>query len=221
MNGTLYEDRREAGRKLARKLARYADQPGVIVLGLARGGVPVAFEVAQELEAPLDVFLVRKLGVPGHRELAMGAIASGGAQVLNDDLVRRLQIPQHAIDRIASQEQQELERRERAYRGDRPRPEVGDRTVILVDDGLATGASMQAAVDALRQRKPASIVVAVPVAPPETCAEFENDVDEVVCSATPRPFFGVGAWYRDFSQTTDAEVKALLQRANGGAPDEA
>jgi predicted phosphoribosyltransferase len=217
MNRALYEDRREAGRRLAQKLSRYADRTDVIVLGLPRGGVPVAFEVAQALGAPLDVFLVRKLGVPGHQELAMGAIASGGVRVLNEEVVRGLGVSAQVIDRVAAREQRELERRERAYRGDQPAPEVRGRTAILVDDGLATGASMKAAVNALRVRGPARIVVAVPVAPPETCAEFRDDVDEVVCAATPRPFFGVGAWYQDFSQTTDSQVKALLRRANGAS----
>jgi putative phosphoribosyl transferase len=218
VNGVLYEDRREAGRKLAQKLARYADRPNVIVLGLPRGGVPVAFEVARALDAPLDIFLVRKLGVPGHSELAMGAIASGGVRVLNEEVVRSLAISRQVIERVAAREQRELQRRERTYRGDEPAPDVRNHTAILVDDGLATGASMKAAVDALRTRDPARIVVAVPVAPPETCAEFKDDVDEIVCAATPRPFFGVGAWYRDFSQTTDAEVKEFLRRANGGSP---
>jgi len=219
VNRVLYEDRRDAGRKLAQKLARYTNQRDVIVLGLPRGGVPVAFEVARALDAPLDVFLVRKLGVPGHKELAMGAIASGGVRVLNEEVVRSLGVTEQAIERVTAREQRELERRESAYRGGEPVPDVRGRTAILVDDGLATGASMKAAVDALRARDPARVVVAVPVAPPETCAQFRNEVDEVVCADTPRPFFGVGAWYRDFSQTTDSEVKALLRRANGGSPD--
>jgi putative phosphoribosyl transferase len=217
-NNVLYEDRRDAGRKLAQRLAHYADQRDVIVLGLPRGAVPVAFEVARALDAPLDVFLVRKLGVPGHRELAMGAIASGGVRVLNEEIVRGLGVSEQTIERVAAREQRELRRREHAYRGNEPTPDVHGRTAILVDDGLATGASMKAAVDALRTRDPSRIVVAVPVAPPETCAEFMNEVDEVVCNATPRPFSGVGAWYRDFSQMADAEVKALLQRANGASP---
>jgi putative phosphoribosyl transferase len=219
MNDTLYADRRDGGRKLAQQFAAYADQSDVVVLGLPRGGVPVAFEVATALDAPLDVFLVRKLGVPGHRELAMGAIASGGVCVLNDDVVRSLGISEPTIERITDQEQQELKRRESAYRGDAPPPDVQGRTAILVDDGLATGAGMKAAVDALKARKPSRIVVAVPVAPPETCAEFKTEADEVVCAATPRLFMGVGAWYRDFSQTTDSEVKTLLQKANGGTSD--
>ena len=219
MDVALYRDRRDAGRRLAQALMHYANREDVIVLGLPRGGVPVAFEVAQAVDAPLDVFLVRKLGVPGHRELAMGAIASGGVRVLNEDLVRRLGVSEETTGRVAAREHEELERRERAYRGDEPMPDVQGRTVILVDDGLATGASMKAAVAALLTLEPARVVVAVPVAPSETCAEFKNEVDEIVCAATPRPFFGVGAWYRDFSQTTDAEVKALLRQANGGSTE--
>ncbi len=216
----LFQDRTDAGQKLAKELSDYTGRPDVIVLGLPRGGVPVAFEVAKALDVPLDIFLVRKLGVPGHRELAMGAIASGGVRVLNEDVVQGLNIPHRTIEAVTSEEQQELERRERAYRGDRPRPDVRDRTVILVDDGLATGASMHAAVTALRAREPARIVVAVPTAPPETCAEFEDEVDKVLCATTPQPFLGVGAWYADFSQTTDQEVRALLERADSLVPAE-
>jgi putative phosphoribosyl transferase len=214
----VFQDRRDAGIKLAKELARYADRDDVVVLGLPRGGVPVAFEVAKALHVPLDVFLVRKLGVPGHEELAMGAISSGGVRVLNEDVIRSLDIPGKEIDRVAAIEQEELEQREHAYRGDRPRRDVRGRTVILVDDGLATGASMRAAVRALQQAGPAAIVVAVPTAPAETCAEFEREVDQVVCAATPRPFFGVGAWYADFSQTTDQEVRELLEQAGHIAP---
>jgi predicted phosphoribosyltransferase len=209
----LFRDRTEAGRVLAAELSAYADRPDVIVLALPRGGVPVAFEVARALHAPLDVFLVRKLGVPGHEELAMGAIATGGVRVLNEDVVRALNIPDEVIDLVAAEEQQELERRERAYRDDRPLPEVRGRTVILVDDGLATGSSMRAAVAALRHLGPARIVVAVPVAAADTCTEFQHEVDDVVCARTPEPFYGVGLWYDDFSQTTDEEVHALLERA--------
>jgi putative phosphoribosyl transferase len=216
----LYKDRTDAGQKLAKKLSEYADRKDVVVLGLPRGGVPVAFEVAKALNAPLDIFLVRKLGVPGHKELAMGAIASGGVRVLNDKMMRGLNISDKVIDAVAAREQQELERRERAYRGDRPKPDVRDRTVILVDDGLATGASMHAAVTALRGREPTRIVVAVPTAPPDICAEFEDEVDKVVCATTPQPFLGVGAWYLDFSQTTDKEVRALLERADSLLPAE-
>jgi putative phosphoribosyl transferase len=208
---SLFKDRQDAGRKLAEALAAYAGRPDVIVLGLPRGGVPVAAEVAKALNAPLDIFLVRKLGAPGHEELAMGAIASGGVRVLNDEVIRMLNVPQPMIDRVAEKEQAEMERRERAFRGDRPRPTLQGRTVILVDDGLATGASMRAAVKGLQAHEPGHIIVAVPTAAPETCAAFEGDVDEVICAVTPRPFFGVGAWYRDFTQTSDEEVRSLLR----------
>src|SRR5262245_25330895 len=208
-----FRDRTEAGRYLARKLQAYTDRPDVIVLALPRGGVPVAFEVAQKLHAPLDVFLVRKLGVPGREELAMGAIASGGVRVLNEDVVRYLNIPEEVIEEVAEQERQELERRERLYRGDRPAPEVRGKTVILIDDGLATGSTMRAAVRALRQQRPARVVVAVPVGSPDTCAEFSAEADEVVCGRTPDPFYAVGAWYDDFSQTSDDEVRWLLHLA--------
>jgi predicted phosphoribosyltransferase len=183
------------------------------VLALPRGGVPVAFEVAKALRAPLDIFLVRKLGVPGHEELAMGAIATGGVRVLNDDVVERLRIPFGVIDSVAANELRELERRELAYRGNRPEPEVQGKTVILVDDGLATGSTMRAAVAALRQQGPARIVVAVPVSAPQTCDEYRMGADEIVCAITPEPFYGVGQWYRDFSQTTDEEVSELLEKA--------
>ena len=208
-----FRDRREAGRFLARELAAYANRPDVIVLALPRGGVPVGDEIAQALHAPLDVFLVRKLGVPGHEEYAMGAIASGGVSVLNEEVVQRLGISPYQIETVAAREQRELERRERAYRGERPPPEVSGRTVILVDDGLATGASMQAAVLALRRLQPARIVVAVPVAAPETCEQLREIADEVVCATTPEPFYAVGLWYEDFSQTSDEEVRALLAQA--------
>lgn len=217
MNGALYEDRREGGRRLAEKLGRYAEDPKVIVLGLPRGGVPVAYEVAEALDAPLDIFLVRKLGVPSQSELAMGAIASGGVRVLNQDVISGYGISEQAVEDVAEREREELERRQRTYRGDRPAPHVEGRTVILVDDGLATGASMKAAVDALKARNPARVVVAVPVAPPETCEAFQDEVDEVVCAATPRPFLGVGAWYRVFAQTTDAEVQELLDKYDGAS----
>ncbi|HYT92459.1 MAG TPA: phosphoribosyltransferase [Gemmataceae bacterium] len=209
----LFRNRTEAGRQLAAKFAAYADRSDVLVLALPRGGVPVAFEVARALHAPLDVFLVRKLGVPGHEELAMGAIASGGVRVLNEDVVRPLRIPGEVIDAVAAEERQELERRERSYRGDRPAPDVRGRPVILVDDGLATGSTMRAAVAALRQQRPARIVVAVPVGAPETCAEFQEEADESICARTPEPFYAVGLWYGDFSQTTDEEVHDLLARA--------
>jgi putative phosphoribosyl transferase len=205
-----YRDRRAAGRYLAEKLADYAGRGDVLVLALPRGGVPVAFEVARALGVPLDVFLVRKLGVPGHEELALGAIATGGVRLLNEEVVRALRIPANVIDRIAATERAELERREREYRGDHSAPDVRGKTVILVDDGLATGASMRAAVAALRQGLPARIVVAVPIAAPSTCAEFEDKVDQVVCAQNPDPFYAVGLWYDDFTQTTDDEVRDLL-----------
>ncbi len=198
---------------MAGRLADYAGRGDVLVLALPRGGVPVAFEVARALEAPLDVFLVRKLGVPGREELAMGAIATAGVRLLNDEVVQRLRIPARVIDRVAAVELAELERREREYRDGRPPPEVAGRTVILVDDGLATGASMRAAVVALRQRHPARIVVAVPIASPATCREFRDLVDQVVCARTPEPFHAVGHWYEDFSQTSDDEVRELLALA--------
>jgi erythromycin esterase-like protein/predicted phosphoribosyltransferase len=210
MKPGLFRDRREAGRLLAERLAAYANRPDVLVLALPRGGVPVAYEVAQALGTPLDVFVVRKLGVPGYEELAMGAIATGGVRVLNDQLVERLGIPAHMIDAIAARERQELARRERLYRGGRPPPDVRGRTAILVDDGLATGATMHAGIEALRQQKPARIIVAIPTASPETCEEMKAKADDVICAITPEPFHAVGRWYQDFSQTTDEEVSVLL-----------
>ncbi|HJQ25551.1 MAG TPA: phosphoribosyltransferase [Blastocatellia bacterium] len=208
-----FRDRSEAGRVLAEHLKPYANRREVLVLALPRGGVPVAFEVARALGAPLDVFLVRKLGVPGHEELAMGAIASGGVRVLNEEVVRALRIADQVIDAVAAREQQELERRALAYRGDAPAHEVGGRTVILIDDGLATGSTMRAAVEAIRQQQPARLVVAVPVAAASTCAALGAEVDEIVCARTPEPFQAVGLWYEDFAQTTDEEVRDLLERA--------
>ena len=208
-----FEDRRDAGRQLAAQLRQYAARPDVLVLGLARGGLPVANEVARALDLPLDVFIVRKLGVPGHEELAMGAIASGDVQVLDDRLVRTLHIPQSAVEHVVTEERRELERREGAYRGGRIAPDVHGRTVILVDDGLATGASMFAAISALRKANPAKIVVAVPVAAPEVCSAMRRVADEVVCVVTPAQLYGVGAWYSDFSQTTDGEVRSILEAA--------
>src|ERR1700716_2470304 len=210
MADRIFRDRREAGRVLARLLRDHPGPDDVIVLALPRGGVPVGYEVASELGAPLDVFLVRKLGIPGHEELAMGAIASGGGRVLNDEVVRALNIPDRVIDAVAAREAQELARRERLYRGGRPPLDVRGRTVILVDDGLATGATMQAAVKAVRQQRPARLVVAVPIAPPETCEELRTEADEVICAVTPEAFHAVGLWYQDFSQTTDEEVRDLL-----------
>jgi putative phosphoribosyl transferase len=212
--GTLFKDRTDAGRKLA---AALADRPvfgqDPLVLALPRGGVPVAFEVAKLLNVPLDIFLVRKLGVPNREEYAMGAIASGGIRVVNEEVVRMLRIPDAVVEEVARREQNELERREKAYRGDRPKPELSGRTVILVDDGLATGATMRAAVRAARAEHPLRIVVAVPTASPETCASLGDLADEIVCLDTPSPYTAVGAWYEDFSQTTDEEVIDLLQRA--------
>ena len=209
----IYRNRSEAGKHLAAQLAKYANREDVLVLALPRGGVPVAFEVAKALRAPLDIFLVRKLGVPGHEELAMGAIATGGVRVLNPDVVDYLGIPASVIDAVAADELRELDRRERAYRGDRPEPDVRGKTVILVDDGLATGSTMRAAAAALRQQGPDRIVVAVPVSAPQTCDEYRMGVDEIICVKTPEPFYGVGLWYADFSQTTDEEVRELLERA--------
>ena len=208
-----FKDRRDAGRQLAQALRSYAGRSDVLVLGLPRGGVPVAFEVAQALGAPLDVFIVRKLGMPRYQELAIGAIASGGVRVLNEGLIRTAGVSQLDIEAVTAAEERELNRRLRRYRGDRPLPEIAGRTVILIDDGLATGSTMQAAVMALRQERPAAIVVAVPTAPPETCDAFRGLVEEVVCAVTPEPFYGVGLWYQDFSQTTDEEVHELLERA--------
>jgi predicted phosphoribosyltransferase len=208
-----FRDRREAGRVLARRLGRFAQAPDNLVLALPRGGVPVAYEVARALEAPLDVFLVRKLGVPGAEELAMGALASGGVRVFNWPVIEHLNVPEHVIERVTAREQVELERRERAYRNDRPPPSVKDKTVILVDDGLATGASMRAAVAALKVMGPRRLVVAVPAAALETCEELRAEVDEVVCATTPEPFEGVGKWYADFSPVSDDEVRELLDTA--------
>jgi len=208
-----FKNRAQAGQQLAEKLRQYANDPDTIVLGLPRGGVVVAYEVAEKLGLPLDIILVRKLGVPGYEELAMGAIASGGVRVMNDDVVQMSNISQSAIEDVARRENLELERREKAYRSDRPRPDVKGKTVLLVDDGLATGATMRAAVVTLRKQKPKELIIAVPTASPETCDEFRPDVDDIVCSITPTPFYGVGAWYEDFAQTTDEEVMELLRAA--------
>jgi putative phosphoribosyl transferase len=207
---SLFRDRKDAGRRLAAALSQYARRPDVLVLGLPRGGVPVAYEVARALDAPLDVFLVRKLGVPGHEELAMGAIATGGVRVLNEQVVEGLRIPGPMIEAAAQREQRELERRERLYRGDRSAPDVRGRTVILIDDGLATGATMRAAAAALQQQQPARLIIAVPVAASSTCDEFRAEVDEIICAMTPEPFLAVGLWYDDFSPTSDDEVRDLL-----------
>lgn len=205
-----FRDRREAGRLLAQRLGAYKGRADLLVLALPRGGVPVAFEVARELEAPLDVLLVRKLGLPGHEELAIGAVATGGIRVLDEDLLAQFGISEEMLGPIVEREQRELLRRERAYRGAAPPRDVRDKTVILVDDGLATGSSMRAAVLALRQRAPARLVVAVPVAPPSSCTALREQADDVVCARTPEPFAAVGQWYEDFSQTSDEEVRELL-----------
>ncbi len=206
-------DRHDAGRRVAAALRKYADRPDLIVLALPRGGVPVGYEVAQDLHAPLDVFIVRKLGVPGHEELAMGAIATGGVRILDRNLVEMLGLSPADIDRVTAFEQRELERRENLYRDRRPPPDVVGRTVILVDDGLATGSTMRAAVQALRQEGVRSIVVAVPIAPPDTCESLREEVDDIICAVTPEPFRAVGIWYVDFSETSDQEVRDLLEQA--------
>jgi putative phosphoribosyl transferase len=211
---TVFRDRTDAGRQLADELLHYGGRDGVIILALPRGGVPVAAEVANRLALPLDVFVVRKLGVPGHEELAMGAIASGDVRVLNHDVINAISVPDEIIETVTAVEYEELRRRERSYRGERPAPDVHGRTVILVDDGLATGASMRAAVAALRQKGAARIVVAVPVGAPSTCHELEQGADEVICLTTPYAFVGVGQYYEDFSQTSDEEVRDLLERAS-------
>jgi putative phosphoribosyl transferase len=208
-----FPNRAEAGRLLATKLSKYSGRDDVIVLGLPRGGVPVAHEVAQSLRVPLDVFIVRKLGVPGFEELAVGAIASGGVRVLNEEVVRALPNANEIIEAVTQRETAEVQRREHEYRDGRPAPEISGRVVILIDDGLATGATMRAAVAALRQRGAAKIVVAVPVGPPDTCREFEAEADEVVCASAPEFFQAVGQYYEDFSQTSDQEVRDLLARA--------
>lgn len=206
-------DRHDGGRRLARELSDYANRSDVIVLAPPRGGVPVGYEVATALHAPLDIFVVRKLGVPGYEEFAMGAIASGGVRILDEDAVRAAGVTDDELRRVTAAEQAELERRERRYRGDRPFPDLTGKTVILVDDGLATGSTMRAAVAALREEGPSRVVVAVPVAAEETCDAFRHIADDIICAVTPEPFYAVGLWYADFSQTTDEEVHALLDRA--------
>jgi putative phosphoribosyl transferase len=211
-----FPNRREAGRLLAHALVQYAGKPGVVVLGLPRGGVPVAYEVARELAAPLDVFVVRKLGLPGQRELAIGALAQGGIMVVNEDVIRPLHLPKRLIAAVAARERDELERRQHAYRGHRPALEVRDHTVILVDDGVATGSTLRAALSALRAQRPARLIAAVPVAPLSACEMLRREADEVVCLMTPRFFGSVGEWYSDFSQTSDDEVAYLLAQAQHG-----
>lgn len=208
-----FRNRTEAGQVLARCLQQYKNQPDVLILGLPRGGVPVAYEVARELNAPLDVFIVRKLGVPGHEELGMGAIATGGVRILQDGIVRELGISPQTIEAVSAREQAELERRERLYRGDRPAPTIKGRTVVIVDDGLATGSTMKAAIQAVRQQDPRQVIVAVPTAPSETCEQLKESADHVVCALTPEPFFSVGGSYADFTQITDGEVRDLIASA--------
>jgi len=209
----IFKDRQDAGQFLAKRLQKYRNRDDVVVLGLPRGGVPVAYEVAKALHAPLDIFLVRKLGVPGFEEYAMGAIASGGVVILNQDVINALRISDYAVDEVTRAELSELHRRERHYRGDRPAPDIAGNDVIVVDDGLATGSTMQAGIAALREENPRSIVVAVPVAARETCDVFRAEVDDVVCVRMPEPFQAVGLWYDNFSQTTDEEVQHLLDAA--------
>lgn len=201
-----------AGRRLGSVLRGYADRDGVIVLALPRGGVPVGYELARAIDAPFDLMLVRKLGAPGREELAMGAIATGGIRLLNNDIIAALSLSDRAIDAVTQRERQELERRQRVYRGARPLPDIRGRCVVLVDDGVATGATMRAAIAALRQQQPARIVVAVPVAPPDTLARLRREADEVVCLETPEPFVAIGRWYKEFPQLNDEEVRGLLSR---------
>jgi putative phosphoribosyl transferase len=212
----IFKNRDDAGKRLAKELARYADRADAIALGLPRGGVVVAFSVSEALRVPLDVLVVRKLGVPGNEELAMGAIASGGVRVLNMNVIRWLGIADPVVEEVAARELRELERRERAFRGDRPPVDVHGKVVLLVDDGIATGATMRAAVSALRAIEPGRVVVAAPVAPPDVCARLESEADELVCLARVEPFGAVGSWYLDFPQVTDGEVRSLLSEPSGG-----
>lgn len=208
-----FQNRTEAGQQLAQQLKAYANHPDVLVLGLPRGGVPIAYEVAKALNAPLDICLIRKLGVPGHQELAMGAIASGGVRELNYDVISGLGISGKTIDEVADRELKELQRRDRAYRGDRPPPDICDRIVILIDDGIATGSTIKAAITVIQSQRPARLIVAVPVAPPQIRDELSVAVDEVVCLMTPEEFYAISLWYEDFAQTTDEEVRELLARS--------
>jgi putative phosphoribosyl transferase len=207
-----FRDRRHAGRLLAALLKHYKQRPDLLVLALPRGGVPVGYEIAQALHAPLDVLIVRKLGVPGHEELAMGAIASGGVRVLHTSVIQMIGISEAVIDNVAQEEEQEIMRREEVYRGHRPLPQIQDRIVVLVDDGLATGSTMRAAIAAVRQQRPKQVIVAVPVASPDTCEELHAEADEVYCALTPALFFGVGQWYESFPQMSDEEVRELLDQ---------
>lgn len=209
-----YEDRYRAGKILARELQGYVNQSDTLVLALPRGGVPVAYEVALALSLPLDVFMVRKLGVPGHEELAMGAISTGGYRVFNQDIIESLGISKSTIEAAIAEQQQELQRRERVYRGSHPVPEIKGKTIILVDDGIATGATIRVALKALQHQNPTKLIVAVPVASPNTCDELAEMADEVICPLQPEDLRAVGVWYRDFSQTTDKEVIDLLEKAN-------
>lgn len=213
MSRAPFRDRVDAGRQLAAALQHYASRSNLLILALPRGGVPVGYEIARALRAPLDLMLVRKLGVPGHEELAMGAIASGGIRILSDDVVAAFGVPERMIATVAANEEEELDRRERSYRDQRAPPAITGRTIILVDDGLATGSTMRAAAAALRSQQPERLIVAVPVAPRETCAELAREVDEVCCLVTPNRFFSVGSWYQDFSQVSDEAVRSLLQSA--------
>jgi predicted phosphoribosyltransferase len=215
----LFRDRIEAGRLLARMLGRYADCAGLLILALPRGGVPVGFEVAKSLNAPLDIFVVRKLGLPGDEELAMGAIASGNVRVLNDEVIRSFGVSKSVVDAVAEKEEIELKRRERLYRGDTPAPNVAGKTILLVDDGIATGSTMRAAVAALRRQSPSRVIVAVPVAPPATCKELEAEADEVVSVIAPANFYAVGQWYEVFDQTTDRQVRELYERSKRRPPE--
>ena len=209
-----FRNRAEAGRLLAHKLEQYRNMPGLLVLGLPRGGVPVAYAVAIALNAPLDILLVRKLGVPGQDELAMGAIASNGILILNNSVIQRLGIPESVVEAVTKRETKELHRREQDYRGVRPPVDIPGKTVIVIDDGLATGSTMKAAIAALRRQNPAKIIAAVPTASPETCEELKSAADEIVCAIMPEPFYAVGFSYEDFEQTTDAEVRELIQQAS-------
>ena len=210
---TIFENRRDAGKQLAKELSEFKGQNDAIVLGLPRGGIPVAYEVAKALELPLDVFIVRKLGVPGQPELAMGAIASGDIKVMNESVVRNAGISDQQIEEVAHKEKEELKKREKAYRGARPDIDLQGKTVLIVDDGLATGASMRAAISALREHNPKKIIAAIPTAPRDTCQEFESEVDQIICLRTPSPFWGVGGSYQNFSQTTNKEVRTFLNKA--------
>ncbi|MGI0488162.1 phosphoribosyltransferase [Pantanalinema rosaneae CENA516] len=205
-----FQNRTEAGQQLAARLISYANRPDVLVLGLPRGGIPVAYEVAKLLNAPLDLCLVRKLGVPGHQELAMGAIAAGGVRVLNYDVISWLGITSKTIDAVAAKELKELQRRDRVYRGDRAQPNIRDRIVILVDDGIATGSTIRAAISVLKPQQPAQLIVAIPVAPPAACDQLRSEVDEVICLFKPEALYAIGIWYDDFSQVTDETVRYLL-----------